>query len=192
MVEAAASMAARDNKRNVEYADGVDEETMKIINHFNATFPQSVSGVGLMSESDLTSGAGNKREFCEIDGLRDATDKEDLGGREGFGGGGGGAAKKISKSSLIIDLTRTAVQHHEENMAFNKSSFEYMKETRKEDVTRREEKDTREVEYRDKRDNIEQQRYVAEQTRLAESRQDNISMQNTFANILEGLLKKMN
>ena len=118
MIAASAVAAVRDSKRNLRYIDGVDEESMKIIKYFMDTFPQSVSGVGLMSENDLTSGAGSKREFCQMDGFRES-DVQDNSTE-----GGDGAAKKVSKSSLIIDLTRTAVQHHEENMNFNKSNFE--------------------------------------------------------------------
>ena len=135
----------RDNKRNLRYIDGIDEESMKIIKHFMDTFPQSVSGVGLMSESDLTSGAGSKREFCQMEGFRESDVQENS------TEGGDGAAKKVSKASLIIDLTRTAVQHHEENMTFNKSNFENQKESRLQDIQRREEKDVREVEYREKK-----------------------------------------
>ena len=185
MIAASAVAAVRDSKRNLRYIDGVDEESMKIIKYFMDTFPQSVSGVGLMSESDLTSGAGSKREFCQMEGFQESDVQENS------TEGGDGAAKKVSKASLIIDLTRTAVQHHEENMTFNKSNFENQKESRLQDIQRREEKDVREVEYREKKDVIEQQRYHAEQTRLAEARQDNINVQITFSNILSSLLKKI-
>ena len=119
MVAASAAVVVRDGKRNLRYADGVDEECMKIIKHFMDTFPQSVSGVGLMSESDLTSGAGSKREFCQMDGFRESDVQQNS------AEGGDGAAKKVSKASLIIDLIRAAVQYHEENMNFSKSNFEY-------------------------------------------------------------------
>ena len=185
IIAASAVAAVRDSKRNLRYIDGVDEESMKIINHFMDTFPKSVSGVGLVSKSDLTSGAGSKRKFCQMDGFQESDVQENS------TEGGDGAAKKVSKASLINDLTRTAVQHHEENMNFNKSNFEYQKESRLQDIQRREEKDVREVEYREKKDVIEQQRHHAEQTRLAEARQDNINVQITFSNILSSLLKKV-
>ena len=55
MVAAAAAESARDTKRNTRYAAGVDEESLKIIQYFMDIFPQSVSGIGLMSKSDLNS-----------------------------------------------------------------------------------------------------------------------------------------
>ena len=183
MVAAAAAESARDTKRNTRYAAGVDEESLKIIQNFMDTFPQSVSGIGLMSESDLNSGAGSKRNFCEIEGLQDTVIKEDS--------VAGPPAVKVSKSSLIIDLTRTAVLHHEENMAFNSTNFEYQKQSRLDDITRREERDRREIEYRDRRDAIDHQRYNAEQERLAEQRRDNLNVQTTFAGILSNLLSKV-
>ena len=105
MVKAAHVEAARDLKRNNRYliAD-VDEESMKIIQHFIATFPESVSGIGLMTENESTSGAGRKRNACDVDGLNETALLEDFLGSP--------PAKKVSKSSLIIDLTRTAVLHH--------------------------------------------------------------------------------
>jgi hypothetical protein len=182
-VKAAIADASRDSKRDNRYVTtGIDDETMKIINHFIELFPESVSGIGLMSESESTSGVGRKRESCEIEGLRDTLESEDVEGPP---------AKKVSKSSLIIDLTRTAVQQHEENMAFNKSAFEYQKTTRMEDIARKEEKYVREVEYRDKQDKIEHEKYVTEQRRLSETRQDNKEMQTTFAAILETLMSKL-
>jgi hypothetical protein len=183
MVEAADAMRARDVKRNERYVPGVDKESLLIIEHFIKLFPQSVSGVGIQSESDSTSGAGRKREFCEIDGLNDTAAEQD-----GFGAP---AAKKVSKSSLIIDLSRSAVLHHQENMAFSKSHFEYQKETRLQDISRRDVKDNREIEYRERQDEINQERYLTEQTRLAETRQDNKEMQSTFADILTNLLGKL-
>ena len=183
MVAAAAAESARDTKRDARYTSGVDEESMKVIQYFIDTFPQSVSGIGLVSESDLNSGAGSKRNFCEIEGLRDTAVKEDS--------IAGPPAIKVSKSSLIIDLTRTAVLHHEENMAFNSVNFEYQKQSRLDDITRREERDRREVEYRDRQDAVNHQRYNTEQERLAEQRRESLNVQTTFAGILSNLLNKI-
>lgn len=184
MVKAAHVEAVRDHKRNNRYvvAD-VDEESMKIIQHFMTTFPESVSGIGLMTETEATSGAGRKREACAIEGFIGNPTLEDFLGPL--------PAKKPKKTSLIIDLTRTTVQHHEENMAFNKSALEYQKEIRFEDITRRKDVDSREVAYRKEKDAIDQQRYLTEQTRLADNRQDNRDMQATFANILKNLMDKI-
>ena len=98
--------------------------------------------------------------------------------------GGGPPAKKVSKSSLIIDLTRTAAQHHEESMALNKVTLEYEKQIRIDDMVKREERDLREIEYRDKQDSINNERYE-------ESRKYNLNIQNAFANILTNLITKM-
>ena len=105
MIASAAAETAREMKRNSWYVAGIDEESLKIIQYFMEVFPQSVSGIGLMTESEMNCGTGSKREFCKIKGLRDTAAKEDV--------GGGPPAKKVSKSSLIIDLTRTAALHHE-------------------------------------------------------------------------------
>ena len=105
MIASAAAETAREMKRNSRYVAGIDEESLKIIQYFMEVFPRSVSGIGLMTESEMNCGTGSKREFCEIEGLRDTAAKEDV--------GGGPPAKKVSKSSLIIDLTRTAALHHE-------------------------------------------------------------------------------
>ena len=182
-VAAAAAESARDTKRDARYTSGVDEEYMKVIQYFIDTFPQSVSGIGLVSESDLNSGTGSKRNFCEIEGLRDTAVKEDL--------IAGPPAINVCKSSLIIDLTRTAVLHHEENMAFNSVNFEYQKQSRLDDITRREERDRREVEYRDRQDAVNHQRYNTEQERLAEQRRDSFNVQTTSAGILSNLLNKV-
>lgn len=176
MIAAAAAETAKDKKRNSRYVAGIEEESLKIIQYFIETFPQSVSGIGLVTESELSTGAGSKREFCETEGLRDTAAKEDV--------GGGPPVKKVSKSSLIIDLTRTAAQHHEESMAFNRVAFDYQKQIRIDDMAKREERDQREIEYRDKQDSINNERYE-------ESRKDNLNIQNTFANILTNLITKM-
>ena len=105
MIASAAAETAREMKRNSWYVAGIDEESLKIIQYFMEVFPQSVSGIGLMTESEMNSGTGSKREFCKIEGLRDTAAKEDV--------GGGPPAKKVSKPSLIIDLTRTTALHHE-------------------------------------------------------------------------------
>ena len=66
MVAADAAGAARELKSKSRYEAGVDAETLKVINHFIGLFQQSVSGIGLMSENNLNSGAGSKRDYCEI------------------------------------------------------------------------------------------------------------------------------
>ena len=69
-------------------------------------------------------------------------------------------------------------------MTFNRVTFEYQKQTRIDDMVKREERDLREIEYRDKQDSINNERYE-------ESRKDNLNIQNTFANILTNLVTKM-
>ena len=70
MLNAAAVDKARDVKRNNRFVNAdIDKETLKIINFFNESFPESVSGVGLMSETEATGGGDRKRGFCNIDGL---------------------------------------------------------------------------------------------------------------------------
>ena len=184
MSTAAASEAARDHKRNNRYINGdVDDETLKIIKFFNNSFPESVSGIGLMSESEATTGGDKKRDFCQVIGLDSNALAEDFLGSP--------PAKKVSKASLIIDLTKTSIKHHEEMMTFNKSNFEYQKEVRMQDIARRESHSKREIEYRDRQDTVNQERYLAEQARLVEARQDAKEMQTTFSGILTNLLGKL-
>lgn len=139
MIAPAAAETAREMKRNSRYVAGIDEESLKIIQYFMKVFPQSVSGIGLMTESVMNFGTGSKREFCEIEGLRDTAAKEDV--------GDGPPGEKVSKSSLIIYLTRTATLHHEESIAFNRVTFEYQKQTRIDDMVKREDRNLREIEY---------------------------------------------
>lgn len=40
---------------------------MKVVEHFNSLFPQSIAGVGILSEGDLMSGSGRKRGTPESD-----------------------------------------------------------------------------------------------------------------------------
>ena len=75
MIASAAAETARDVKRNFRYVAGVDEESLKIIQYFMEVFSQSVSGIGFMTESEMNSGIGSKREFCEN---RDTAAKEDV------------------------------------------------------------------------------------------------------------------
>ena len=56
MIASAAAETAREMKRNSRYVAGIDEESLKIIQHFMEVFPQSVSGIGLMTESEMNSG----------------------------------------------------------------------------------------------------------------------------------------
>ena len=88
------------------------------------------------------------------------------------------AAKKMYKASLILDLTRTATAHHVENMEFQRSHFEYQKETRLEDLARLNARDVREVDYRERLDVRDQERYETEQIRLAKEQNRLISAQN--------------
>ena len=181
---AAASEAARDHKRNNRYLNGdVDEESLKIIKFFNNTFPESVSGIGLMSESEATTGGEKKREYCHVNGLDSSALAEDFLGSP--------PAKKVSKASLIIDLTKTSIKKHEEMMTFNKSNLEYQKEIRVQDIARRESHSKREIEYRDRQDSVNQERYLTEQARLVKARQDAKEMQTTFSGILKNLLGKL-
>ena len=181
---AAASEAARDHKRNNRYINvDVDEESLKIIKLFNNTFPESVSGIGLMSESEATTGGEKKREYCQVNGLDSSALAEDFLGSP--------PAKKVSKASLIIDLTKTSIKQHEEMMTFNKSNLEYQKEIRMQDIARRESHSKREIEYRDRQDSVNQERYLTEQARLVEARQDAKEMQTTFSGILTNLLGKL-
>ena len=145
-------------------------------------FPQSVSGIRLTTENDLNTGTGSERDFCDIAGLRNTANKEDS--------DQGPAAKKLSKSSLILDLTQTAVQHHQENMAFNKILFDYMKESKNDDIARRDEKENRDAEYQDEQDNIKNEHYATKQSRLAENQKINLDFQNALTSILSNLVNK--
>ena len=144
--------------------------------------PQSVSGIGHMTENGLNTGTGSKRDFCDIAGLRNTANKEDS--------ELGPAAKKLSKSSLILDLTQTADQHDQENMAFNKILFDYMKESKNDDIARRDEKENQDFEYRDKQDNIKNDRYATEQSRLTVNQKSNLNFHNALTSILSNLVNK--
>ena len=174
---------ALDMKRNDRYTGGVDRDSLTVIEYFMKVYPQSISGIGLMSEKDLVTGAGRKRECCDIAGLDNTV-------------GEGGVSdvppvKKASKSSLILDLTRTAEVHHEENMNFQRSHFEYEKESRLADIVRHVARDAREVEYREHQDIRDQERYVAEQARLASAQQDTKDINNVFAGFLTNIIAKL-
>lgn len=173
-------------KRNERYLENIDKESLIVIEYFMKTYPQSITGVGIMSENDLITGAGRKRESCQILGMHDSTV---LGGVDDVS-----TVKKISKSSLIMDLTKTAVAHHEESMEFQRMNFEYQKESRKEDIERLNARDVREVNYRDQLDIREQGRYNAEQERLALEQTRLITAQEDTKNInaiLGGFLTSM-
>ena len=66
MVAAAAAEIAREKKRNYRYVAGIEEESLKIIQYFMEIFPQSVSGVGLMTESELNIGTESKRDSVKL------------------------------------------------------------------------------------------------------------------------------
>ena len=174
---------ARDDKRNDQFTNGIDKESVAVIQHYIQLYPHSITGVGLMTERDLISGAGRKRECCEISGF-DSTSA-------------GGyvldppPVKKASKSSLILDLTRTAAAHHEEVMNFQRSHFEYEKESRQSDVARHSLRDAREVDYRERLDARDQKRYINEQNRLASAQQDAKDINNVFAGFLTSIVAKL-
>ena len=67
---------------------------------------------------------------------------------------------------MILDLTRTAVAHQEDNMVFQRSHFEFEKESRLSVISRHAAREERRVEYRDRQDERDQERYVAERTWL--------------------------
>ena len=170
-------------KRNDRYTGGIDTDSLTVVAHSIKLYPQSISGIGLMSEKDLITGAGRKRESCDMAGLENTV-------------GEGGVleippVKKASKASLILDLTRTAEAHHEESMNFQRSHFEYEKESRLADIKRHEARDEREVEYRERQDIRDQERYVAEQARLASAQQDTKDINNVFAGFLTNIIAKL-
>ena len=173
-------------KRNERFLEKVDKESLAVIEFFIKTYPQSITGVGLISENDQITGAGRKRESCEISGFGDSTVASEVEDAT--------VTKKVSKSSLILDLTRTAVAHHEESIAFQRMSFDYQKETRKEDIERSNDRDVREVDYRERLDIRDQERYDAEQARLTLEQARLVSAQNDtkdFNLILGGFLTSM-
>lgn len=171
---------ARNTKRNERYvANAIDKESMTVITYFLKSYPQSITGVGVMSENDLVSGAGRKRESCEMTGLAQSATEGDFEEAP--------PAKKLNKASLILDLTRSATAHHVENMEFQRNHFEYQKEARKEDVARLNARDVREVDYRERLDNRDQERYDTEQIRLAKEQIRLISAQNDARNMNEVL-----
>ena len=69
MIASAAAETAREMKRNSWYVAGIDEESLKIIQYFMEVFLQSVSGIGLMTESEMNFRTGSKKKFCEIERL---------------------------------------------------------------------------------------------------------------------------
>ena len=148
-------------------------------------YPQPVTGIGLMMERELISGVGRKTDLCEIAGL-DNTMAE------------GGVVdvpkvEKPNKASLILDLTRTAVAHHEENMVFQRShfEFEFEKESRLSEISRHAAREERRVKYRDRQDEKDQERYVGEQTRLTSAQQDTKDMNNLLAGFLTSIVAKL-
>ena len=175
--------ATREKRRNERYTKGIDKDTLFVVEHYIKMYPQSITGVGLMTERELVSGAGQKRDLCEIAGLDNT-----------MADGGvvdAPKAKKSNKASLILDLTRTAVAHHEENMVFQRSHFEFEKESRLSDITRHAAREEKRVEYRDRQDERDQERYVAEQTRLASAEQDTKDINNLLAGFLTSIVAKL-
>ena len=175
--------ATREKRRNERYTKGIDKDTLFVVEHYIKMYPQSITGVGLMTERELVSGAGQKRDLCEIAGLDNT-----------MADGGvvdAPKAKKSNKASLILDLTRTAVAHHEENMVFQRSHFEFEKESRLSDITRHAAREEKRVEYRDRQDERDQERYVAEQTRLASAQQDTKDINNLLAGFLTSIVAKL-
>lgn len=169
---------ARDAKRNDRFvANIIDKDSMTVISYFLRAYPQSITGVGVMSENDLVSGAGRKRESCEISALAQSVAEGCMVEAP--------LAKKVNKASLILDLTRTATAHHVENMEVQRSHFEYQKETRQEDLARMNARDVREVDYRERLDIRDQERYETEQIRLAKEQSRLITAQNDARNMNE-------
>ena len=136
-----------------------------------------------MSESDATTRGDKKWDICQVNGLDSNALAEDFVGSP--------PAMKVSKASLIIDLTKTSIKYHKEMVTLNQSNFEYQKEVRMQDIARRESHSKREIEYRDRYDTVNQERYLAEQARLVEARQDAKEMQTTFFGILTNLWGKL-
>ena len=136
-----------------------------------------------MSESEATTGGEKKREYCQVNGLDSSALAEDF---------LGSPPEKVSKASLIIDLTKTSIKQHEEMMTSNKSNLEYQKRIRMQDIARRESHSKREIEYRDRQDSVNQERYLTEQARLVEAGQDAKEMQTTFSGILTNWLGSCN
>ena len=80
MLSAAVVDKARDAKPNNRFVNAhIDEDTLKIIKFFNESFPESVSGVGLMSVNEATGSGDRKRGSCNIDGLNNDALADDLG-----------------------------------------------------------------------------------------------------------------
>ena len=74
-------------------------------------------------------------------------------------------------------------------------SFDYQKETRKEDIERSNDRDVREVDYRERLDIRDQERYDAEQARLTLEQARPVSAQNgtkDFNVILGWFMKSFN
>ena len=70
-------------------------------------------------------------------------------------------------------------------MEFQRSHFEYQKETRQEDLARMNARDVREVDYRERLDIRDQERYETEQIRLAKEQSRLITAQNDARNMNE-------
>ena len=68
-------------------------------------------------------------------------------------------------------------------MEFQRNHFEYQEEARKEDVARLNARDVRKVDYRERLNIRDQERYDAEQTRLAREQIRLISAQNDARNM---------
>ena len=115
-------------------------------------------------------------DLCEIAGL-DNTIAE----------GGVVDVPKVKKSNL----TRTAVAHHEGNLVFQRSHFEIEKESRLSEISRHAAREERRVEYRNRQDERDQERYVAEQTRLAIAQQDMKDINNLLAGFLISVVAKL-
>ena len=47
-------------KRNERFLEKIDKDSLAVIELFMKTYPQSITGVGLISENDLITGAGRK------------------------------------------------------------------------------------------------------------------------------------
>ena len=76
-------------------------------------------------------------------------------------------------------------------MVFQRSHFEFEKESRLADITRHAAREEKRVEYRDRQDERDQERYVAEQTRLASAQRDTNDINNLLAGFVTSIVAKL-
>ena len=76
-------------------------------------------------------------------------------------------------------------------MVFQRSHFEFEKESRLSEISRHAAREERRVEYRDRQDERDQERYVAEQTWLVSAQQDTKDINNLLAGSLTSIVAKL-